>query len=172
MAPSQVSASVAQYLSMRVVATNLSSPSNWSGRRRGGERSDPCSCVVGRCSTARKLVAFGSNGLENCHRRATERPRHVAAWDRHELGALLVPAGLGSARDHAPISLLAMNGSRISEALGANIEDLDVARGRRTLRVVRKGGKQVTVPLAPRTARALDLYIAERVNGSIFQGGW
>jgi integrase/recombinase XerD len=46
-----------------------------------------------------------------------------------------------------------MNGLRISEALGASIDDLDVDRGHRTLQVVRKGGKQATIPLAPRTAR-------------------
>src|SRR5262249_61355947 len=57
--------------------------------------------------------------------------------------------GPGSPRDHALISLLAINGLRISEALGADIDDLDVDRGHRTLRVVRKGGKQVTIPLAP-----------------------
>ena len=55
-----------------------------------------------------------------------------------------------------------MNGLRISEALGADIEDLDTERGHRTLRIVRKGGKHVTIPLAPRTARALDLYLGER----------
>jgi site-specific recombinase XerC len=42
-----------------------------------------------------------------------------------------------------------MNGLRISEALGADIDDLDIDRGHRTLRMVRKGGKQVTIPLAP-----------------------
>jgi integrase len=36
------------------------------------------------------------------------------------------------------------------------------------LRIVRKGGKHVTIPLAPRTARALDLYVGERVQGAIF----
>jgi len=41
-------------------------------------------------------------------------------------------------------------------------------RGHRTLRVVRKGGKHVTIPLAPRTARALDLYVGERGSGPIF----
>jgi hypothetical protein len=63
-----------------------------------------------------------------------------------------------------------MNGLRISEALGVDIDDLDVDRGHRTLRVTRKGGKQVTIPLAPRTARALDLYIGERASGPIFLG--
>ena len=72
--------------------------------------------------------------------------------DRNELGDLLVQAGLGTARDHALISLLAMNGLRISEALGADIDDLDTERGHRTLKILRKGGKHVTIPLAPRTA--------------------
>jgi site-specific recombinase XerD len=88
--------------------------------------------------------------------------------DRNEIGALLVAAGLGGTSDHALISLLALNGLRISEALGANIEDLAVERGHRTLRVLRKGGKTVTVPLAPRTARAIDLAVGERVEGPIF----
>jgi integrase len=68
------------------------------------------------------------------------------------------------------ISLLALNGLRISEALGADIDDLDVDRGHRTLRIVRKGGKHAVIPLAPRTARALDAYIGERVVGPIFVG--
>jgi integrase len=46
--------------------------------------------------------------------------------------------------------------------------DLDIDRGHRTLRIVRKGGKRVTIPLAPRTARALDPYVGERVDGPIF----
>jgi integrase len=35
-------------------------------------------------------------------------------------------------------------------------------------RIVRKGGKRVTIPLAPRTARALDLYVGERTVGPVF----
>jgi hypothetical protein len=41
--------------------------------------------------------------------------------------------------------------------------------GHRTLVVTRKGGKVVTIPLAPRTARAIDLAIGERCEGSIFR---
>jgi integrase len=84
--------------------------------------------------------------------------------DRNELGAFLVQAGVGSARDHALASLLALNGLRISEGLGADVEDLDFERGHRTLKIVRKGGKRVTIPLAPRTSRALDLYLGERTT--------
>jgi integrase/recombinase XerD len=90
------------------------------------------------------------------------RPRvdyesHAVALDRNELGALLVQAGLGPPLEHALISLLALNGLRVSEATGADIEHLGLERGHRTLTIIRKGGKVVTVPLAPRTARAIDL---------------
>ena len=70
--------------------------------------------------------------------------------------------------EHALISLLALNGLRVSEAIGADIEALGLERGHRTLTVLRKGGKTVTVPLAPRTARAVDLAIGERLAGPIF----
>jgi len=83
---------------------------------------------------------------------------------------LLVAAGLGSPAEHALISLLALNGLRVSEATGANIENLGVERGHRTLVITRKGGKVVTIPLAPRTARAIDLAVGERVEGPIFSG--
>ena len=101
------------------------------------------------------------------------RPRldyesHATGLDRNELGAMLVAAGLGQACEHALISLLALNGLQVSEATGANIEALGTERGHRTLTIARKGGKVVTIPLAPRTARAIDLAIGERCEGPIF----
>lgn len=101
------------------------------------------------------------------------RPRldyesHAIGLDRNEVGALLVAAGLGPAIEHALISLLALNGLRVSEATGADIEALGLERGHRTLTVLRKGGKVVTIPRAPRTARAIDLAIGERSEGPIF----
>ena len=69
--------------------------------------------------------------------------------DRNELGGFLVQAGLCGGRDHAFACLLALNGLRTSEALGADIDDLDQNRGHRTLFVHRKGGKTATIPLAP-----------------------
>jgi integrase/recombinase XerD len=101
------------------------------------------------------------------------RPRidyesHVAHLDRNELRAILVAAGLSSPRDHALVSSLALNGLRVSEAIGANIEALGQERGHRTLSVLRKGGKLVTMPLAPRVARAIDLAVGERFEGPMF----
>ena len=79
------------------------------------------------------------------------RPRldyesHATGLDRNELGALLVPAGLGPTAEQALISLLALNGLRVSEATGASIEVLGIERGHRTLVVARKGGKVGTIP--------------------------
>ena len=101
------------------------------------------------------------------------RPRldyesRAVGLDRNELGALLVAAGLGTPGEHALISLLALNGLRVSEATGADIEHLGLERGHRTLVIARKGGKVVTIPLAPRTVRAIDLAIGERGDGPIF----
>ena len=101
------------------------------------------------------------------------RPRldyesHATALDRNELGALLVAAGLGSPAEHALISLLALNGLRVSEATGSDVEAMGIERGHRTLVITRKGGKVVTIPLAPRTARAVDLAIGERSEGPVF----
>jgi integrase/recombinase XerD len=101
------------------------------------------------------------------------RPRldyesHATGLDRNELGSLLVAAGLGPPGEHALVSLLALNGLRVSEATGADIENLGVERGHRTLVITRKGGKVVTIPLAPRTARTIDLAVGERVDGPIF----
>jgi integrase len=57
---------------------------------------------------------------------------------------------------------------RVSEATGADIEHLGLERRHRTLTITRKAGKVVTVPLAPRTARAIDLAIGQRMDGPVF----
>src|SRR5580658_10822115 len=74
------------------------------------------------------------------------RPRvdyesHAVALDRNELGALLVAAGIGSPAEHALISLLALNGLRVSEATGADIEHLGLERGHRTLVITARAAR-------------------------------
>jgi len=130
-----------------------------------------------RLSTVTSFYRYASEEgvIEHSPAVHIRRPRldyesHAVGLDRNELGAFLVAAGLSSPRDHALCSLLALNGLRISEALNAQIELLGLERGHRTLVVHRKGGKTVTIPLAPRTARALDLAIGERIEGPLFLG--
>ena len=110
------------------------------------------------------------NPAANIRRPKVNDESRTLGLDRNELGALLVQAGLGDLRDGALITLLVLNGLRISEALKADIDDLSTERGHRTLAIVRKRGKHVTVPIAPRTGRALELYIDERTMGPIFLG--
>jgi integrase/recombinase XerD len=54
------------------------------------------------------------NPAANVRRRKVDDESRTLGLDRNELGALLVHAGLGTARDHALIALLALNGLRIS----------------------------------------------------------
>jgi site-specific recombinase XerD len=71
---------------------------------------------------------------------------HAVGLDRNEVGALLVAAGLAGCTGPRMVSLLCLNGLRVSEAIGADIERLALERGHRTLTINRKGGKVVTIP--------------------------
>jgi integrase/recombinase XerD len=82
-----------------------------------------------------------------------------SGWTATSSARCWSPPASVSPAEHALISLLALNGLRVSEATGADIEALGVERGHRTL---------VTVPLAPRTARAIDLAVGERSDGPLF----
>jgi integrase len=101
--------------------------------------------------------------------RASTTNRTPPAWTATRSAPFSSQPDSADRRTHALLSLLALNGLRVSEAIGADIEQLGLERGHRTLTIHRKGGKIVTIPLAPRTARAVDLAIGERSEGPIFQ---
>jgi integrase/recombinase XerD len=105
----------------------------------------------------RMARSHSGNLTLHVRQRASGRVRQSSKWPRID----------------ALISLLALNGLRVSEATGADIEHLGLERGHRTLVITRKGGKVVTIPLAPRTARAIDLATGERTEGPLFlaEGG-
>jgi site-specific recombinase XerD len=124
--------------------------------------------IAGSCKFAVEEELLEHSPAAHVRRPRADYESHAAALDRNELGALLVAAGLGPPCEHALISLLALNGLRVSEATGAGIEQLGLERGHRTLTVTRKGGKVVTIPLAPRTARATGLAVGERAGGPVF----
>lgn len=87
--------------------------------------------------------------------------------DRAELGSLLYTAERARPNEYALICLLGLNGLRVSEACSAQITDLATQRGHRTLDIIGKGSKAALLPLAPRTARAVDLAVGERHTGPI-----
>jgi integrase/recombinase XerD len=111
----------------------------------GSRRQDALHTVARRVSTLASFYKYchleailDRNPAANVRRPKVDYESRTLGLDRNELGGLLVQAGLGTPRDHALITLLAMNGLRIAEALGADIDDLDTDRGHRTLKIVRK----------------------------------
>jgi site-specific recombinase XerD len=76
--------------------------------------------------------------------------------DRDDALAMLAAAEAAGHRDHGLACLLFLNGLRVSEAIGLHVEDMATARGHRLIRIVQQGGARRDVPLAPRTARALE----------------
>jgi WD domain, G-beta repeat len=66
------------------------------------------------------------------------------------------------------VSLLVYNGLRVAEVLACDIQDFSHQRGHRVLRIVRKGGKASTEPLAPIVLHTLETYVGERSSGPIF----
>ncbi len=70
--------------------------------------------------------------------------------NRGELATFLYTAERTSPMHAALAVLLGPNGLRVSEACGANIENLAFERGDRTLQIVGKGNKPAGVPLVPR----------------------
>jgi integrase/recombinase XerD len=87
--------------------------------------------------------------------------------DRTELGAFLVQAGLSGGNDHALACLLALDALRMSEACGADLADLVLAKGHRVVRIVGKGNQPALIPLAPRASRAIDAAVGERIDGPL-----
>jgi integrase len=74
-----------------------------------------------------------------------------AEMERHRLAHMRQPAGWFARRGPLRVSR-----DRAAEVLWVLI--------------TRKGGKVVTIPLAPRTARAIDLAVGERTDGPVFLG--
>ena len=102
-------------------------------------------------------------------RRPKVQPSEGRGMDRDELARFLFTA---EQYDHAHAALavlLGLNGLRVSEACATDIEDLAFEHGHCTLRIIGKGNKPATIPLAPRTSRTVDLAIGERIEGPILR---
>jgi integrase/recombinase XerD len=96
-----------------------------------------------------------------------KRPRlsdesQTLGLDRAQLVQLLAVAKADGARTYALVCLLGLNGLRISEALGANTDDLAEIDGHRTLKLRRKGGREQYAALPPAVWAALSAWLPER----------
>jgi integrase/recombinase XerD len=135
---------------------------------------------VKHSTAARKLTAV-SSFYGWCARRGHVRanpvaglPRPAVDYDtsatpgltRDQAVALLEAAdsdaGPQAARTAALVATLLYTGARVSELLGADIEDLGTDRGHRVVRVRRKGGKIQALALPAPAAGRIDAYLAGR----------
>ncbi len=70
-----------------------------------------------------------------------------------------------SSRMHALVALLLLNGLRIAEAVGLDVDDVTAHdRGHRVAQLRRKGGRPARAPLPPRVADAVDTYLTHRAS--------
>jgi site-specific recombinase XerD len=95
---------------------------------------------------------------------------HAVGLDHNELGAFVVQAGLSSPQDHALCSLLALNGLRISEALGCRHRPTRPRAGPPHPGGASQGRQDRHHPPRTTHCQALDLAIGERLEGPIFLG--
>lgn len=137
------------------------------------ERGLAASTIDRRLSTACGFYRFAhidgriSSNPAHYVRRPTVHPSERRGLDRGELGRFLFTAERLDYRHAALAVLLGLNGLRVSEACGANIEDMAFERGHRVLGIIGKGNKPALIPLVPRTARTIDLAVGERSDGPI-----
>jgi integrase/recombinase XerD len=74
-------------------------------------------------------------------------------------------------RNFAFVSLLVFCGPRVSEALGADVDNLGSARGHQVISVIGKGDKPRTVPMPPAVVDALSSYVGDPADGPVFVTG-
>lgn len=126
------------------------------------------SCLAKFYDYGIEVAALTHSPVPHVRRPKVSEESSSVGLSRDELVRLLDEAERHSLRFGALVHLLAYNGLRIAEALGADVDDLTHDRGHRVLRITRKGGKAATVPLAPPTVRTMVAYIGDRSTGPIF----
>jgi integrase/recombinase XerD len=140
-----------------------------------GRPASPAS-IARRLSCLSKFYDYGIKDAEllehspiaNVRRPKVSEDSPTIGLTAGELDGLLTAAEAHGRRSAALVSLLVYNGLRIAEVLACDVDALTHQRGHRVLRIVRKGGKASTEPLAAIVLRALENYITERTSGPIF----
>jgi integrase/recombinase XerD len=90
----------------------------------------------------------------------------AAGMDREDVDALLDAAdadtGPQAARTAALVYLLLFTGIRVSEAIGADVDDFEIHKGHQGLRITTKGEDEHVVVVPAPAARRLNAYLAGR----------
>jgi integrase/recombinase XerD len=100
-------------------------------------------------------------------RRAVPQDSQTLGLEISEIRTLLRAAEASGPRDAALVALLYLNGLRVSEACGADVEGLGLSDGTPTLAVLRKGGATQAVALSQRCALMVAGAVAGRSCGPL-----
>ena len=138
-------------------------------------------------STARAVVALrgwhrfcaleGLTGTDAARsvRPPTQPKRLPKAISTSDVERLLEAASVGEGpvplRDRALLELLYSTGARISEAVGLDVDDLDLTHGRASVRLRGKGRKERVVPVGSYAVDAVDAYLVRARPGPGDTGG-
>lgn len=131
--------------------------------------------VLSASSAARSVVAVRGwhrfcalEGLTGTDAASAVRPpaqpkRLPKAISTGDVERLLEAAGAGDGpgplRDRALLELLYSTGARISEAVGLDVDDLDLTPGRSAVRLLGKGSKERVVPVGSYAVEAVEAYV-------------
>jgi integrase/recombinase XerD len=137
-------------------------------------------------SAARTVVAVRGwhrfcalEGLVGADAASAVRPpaqpkRLPKAISTDEVERLLEAAGVGDGpgplRDRALLELVYSTGARISEAVGLDVDDLDLTPGRAAVRLLGKGSKERVVPVGSYAVDAVEAYLV-RARPALAAGG-
>lgn len=102
------------------------------------------------------------NPVRNVRRPKVEKVSHADGLTRDEAHALLAAAEADGIRTAALVHLMLGTAARVSEIVGATVDDLGWDEGRRALKVTRKGGIEAFIILKPGPLATLERYLAER----------
>ncbi|WP_282944269.1 site-specific tyrosine recombinase XerD [Cellulomonas endometrii] len=96
--------------------------------------------------------------------RPPQQPQRLPkAISTHDVERLLEAASLGDGpvplRDRALLELVYSTGARISEAVGLDVDDLDLTEGRASVRLFGKGSKERVVPVGAYAVEAVEAYL-------------
>ncbi len=127
-----------------------------------------CTALSGFFSYAVDEGLIAANPMTRVRRPKVHKDSSEAGLTKAETVALLDAAAATNLRLHVLVALLIHTGVRISEALGADLQDLGTDGDHKTLRVVRKGGRRDVIALPASLLELLRRLVGERTSGPLF----
>ena len=112
--------------------------------------------------------AIASNPTTRVTRPKLSKVSPTLGLSKAEAAAFLEAAENAGPRDYALARLLILNGLRVSEALGLDVESVQTERGHYAVQVTGKGSQKRLAALDPETRHALELATAGKETGPAF----